>query len=113
MSLYEKLLDEAARTNLIYETPLPETIKGLYSDNVIAINKNISTSTEKTCILAEELGHFHTSYGNILDQSQITNRKQEIIARRWAYQKLVPLEAFVLAYKKRVSGIGEFAEMLG
>lgn len=64
---YETLLDEAELERVqVVHTKLNGRIKGLYCDNFIAINSNISTSTEKVCVLAEELGHYHTTVGNIL-----------------------------------------------
>lgn len=111
---YEKLLKEALQHDIdIYERPLSPRIKGLYSDNVIWINKRIESNVKKACILAEELGHYHTSAGDILDQSQIINRKQERLARTWAYKKLVPLSKVIDAYKKGINSRHEFAEFLG
>ncbi|ATF15414.1 ImmA/IrrE family metallo-endopeptidase [Brevibacillus brevis X23] len=85
----------------------------LYNNNVIAINKFISTNVEKVCVLAEELGHHHTSSGNILDQTKIVNRKQEKRARCWGYEKLIPLNAFIQAHKQGVKNRFELAEHLG
>lgn len=59
-------------------------LKGLYYNGNIAIEKNL-TSAEKTCVLAEELGHHYTTTGNILDQQEVANIKQELHARTWAY----------------------------
>lgn len=110
---YESLLREAEQQGVYtYEKPMPATIKGLYADNVIWINCSIPTSIEKACILAEELGHYHTSAGNILDQTKIENRKQERKARAWAYKKLVPLSSIVQAYKEGISNYYELAEYL-
>ena len=39
---------------------------GLCRGSFIAINKNLNT-TQKKCVLAEELGHFYTTTGNIID----------------------------------------------
>ena len=65
--LYEDLLIEADMSNLIVkEKPLINN-DGLISGNRIAIRKNIATTTEKACVLAEELGHHYTTTGNILD----------------------------------------------
>lgn len=44
---------------------------GLIKGNKIAIRKNIETQKEKSCVLAEELGHYYTSSGDILDQSKV------------------------------------------
>ena len=46
-----------------------DRIKGLYCDGTIAISTDMKTDAEKACVLAEELGHHYTTYGNILDQS--------------------------------------------
>lgn len=35
------------------------------------------------CILAEEFGHHYTSFGDIIDLSDPSNRKQEHRARLW------------------------------
>lgn len=110
---YESLLNEAAQLRIsTYEKPMPHTTKGLYADKVIWINKNLPTSREKACILAEELGHYHTSYGDITDQTNLVNRKQEIRARRWGYKKLVPISGIVQAHKSGVSDRYELAEYL-
>ena len=96
----------------VVELPLNGELKGLYSDDIIAINKNIDTYTEKTCVLAEELGHYYTSVGDILDQSKIENRKQELKARRWAIDKLIRVEDFIDAFKAGVQNRSELAEFL-
>ncbi|MBD8006536.1 ImmA/IrrE family metallo-endopeptidase [Bacillus norwichensis] len=112
--MYERLLKEASDQGVdIYEMPMKPTIKGLYSDNNIWINKHISTTSEKACILAEELGHYYTTAGNILDQSKIENRKQELKARSWAFEKLFPLQKIVTAHQSRVRNRYELAEYLG
>ena len=67
--MYESLLSEAEKEHLeVIYYPFRGKIKGLYYDKVIAISRHIDTTAEKTCILAEELGHYYTSAGNILDQ---------------------------------------------
>ena len=112
--LYENLLMEAAQLGVdIYETPMTPTVKGLYADNIIWINRFIPTVTERACILAEELGHYHTSVGNIIDPADIHNRRQELRARDWAYRRLVPLSKIVQAYHAGVADRHELAEYLG
>ncbi len=110
---YEKLLREAQHASIdVYEKNLQPTIKGLYSGDTVWINKGLSTSAEKACILAEELGHYHTSSGDIIDQRKLGNRKQEKRARNWAYEKLVPLGKIVQAYKDGVHSRHELSEYL-
>jgi len=112
--LYDILAIEAERHGInVYEKPLRTMIKGLYADGIVWINSRIPTTKEKVCILAEELGHYHTSVGNILDQRNIRNRRQERAARQWAYERLVPLEKIIEAYHARVDSRHELAEFLG
>lgn len=111
--LYESLLHEAEQLGIsTYEKPMPYTTKGLYADGVIWINRNIKTTAEKSCIVAEELGHYHTTVCNILDQSDQYNRKKEKLARNWAYQYLIPLSKIVQAYRAGIFGRHELAEYL-
>lgn len=111
---YEKLLIEAQQHEIeIYEESLKPKIKGLYGDNVIWINKIIPTNIEKACVLAEEIGHYHTSSGDILDQSKLLNRKQEKRARNWAYKRLVPLPRLIQASKAGIRNRYELAGYLG
>ncbi|GED33988.1 ImmA/IrrE family metallo-endopeptidase [Brevibacillus centrosporus] len=111
--VYETLLREAFHNNLeVYERPMKLRIKGLYADDIIWINKHIQTRIEKGCILAEELGHHFTSAGDILDQEKVENRKQELRARAWAYEKLIPLSSFVQAHKQGIRNRYELADFL-
>ncbi|SKA82330.1 protein of unknown function [Caloramator quimbayensis] len=110
---YEKLLDEADEKNIdVIEMKFKGNIKGLYCNNTIAINQNIKTNAEKVCILAEEIGHHYTSSGNILEQSNVINIKQEKIARNWAYKKLVGITSIIQAYKNGIRNKYELAEFL-
>ncbi len=86
-------------------------LKGLYLDNTVIINKTMTT-TEKKCVLSEELGHYETTTGDILDQKVIENRKQERKARAWGYEKLLPLSKFIDAHKSRCQGGSELADFL-
>jgi len=87
-------------------------IRGLYGDNIIWLNQRLTTDTEKACVLAEELGHYHTSSGNILEQTEVVKTKQEKRARNWAYEKLIPLWSFVRASKEGIRNSYDLAEFL-
>ena len=113
MTAYEELLQEAEDNNIeVMEFIFRGSNKGMYSDGIIAIRKDINTNTEKKCILAEELGHYHTSKGNILDLKSVSNRKQERQARKWSYEKLVPLKSIIKASFECCTNIYELAEYL-
>lgn len=109
--IYEELLKEYEEAVKIREHPLKYNLKGLYKDNKILINSRLS-DIEKACILAEELGHKYTSHGNILDQNKVENKKQEIIARRWGYGKLIGIIDLINAWNKGVNTRHDLAEYL-
>ncbi|MBQ7863830.1 MAG: hypothetical protein IJ420_00555 [Lachnospiraceae bacterium] len=115
MNKYETLLDAAEQDGITVteKFDLSETrFKGLYCDGTIAIDRDIRTDTEKAGILAEELGHHHTTYGNILDLHNVSDIKQEGRARLWAYDKLIGLTGIVAAYKHGCKSLHETAEFL-
>lgn len=89
-----------------------DRLKGLYCDGVIAISDRIETSAEQAGIIAEELGHHLTASGNILDQSAVQNRKQEIKGRAWAYDRLIGLSGIVKAYEAGCHSRYEMAKLL-
>lgn len=112
MNNYEALLDEANDTGLkVKELPLRSS-DGRIKGNKIGIRKDIETSKKKACTLAEELGHHHTSVGNILDMDLAGNRKQERQARLWAYDKLIGLRRIVNAFQHGCQNRYEIAEYL-
>ena len=113
MTQYEKLLQTALQdgAEVIDYHFNSDRIKGLYCDNTIAINNRLTT-TEKACVLAEELGHHHTSSGNILDQHDVGNRKQEQRARLWAYKKMVTKEKLIAAFEAGCRNRYEIADYI-
>lgn len=114
MNAYEKLRDKACKDGAdVIDYPFKsERIKGLYCDGTIAIRDNIDTTAEKSCILAEELGHYHTSTGDILEQSITENRKQELHARIWAYNELIGLNGIIRCYEHQCHSYSEMADFL-
>lgn len=115
MNTYEELQEEACNDgieiidNYAFKS---ERISGLYCDSTIALSKNLKKTTEKKCVLAEELGHHYTAVGDIIDQSSVENRKQEMRGRIVAYNKLVGLRGIVDAYLHHCQSISESAEYL-
>ena len=62
---YNILLEEATQRDIhiIENAEFESSSDGLINGNVIGLNKNLQTYTQKACVLAEELGHYHTSAG--------------------------------------------------
>lgn len=108
---YEELLIESESQNLIVKEKNLPGYNGRIYKNRIAISKNLNMS-EKKCVLAEELGHHHTSVGNILNMEDLSNRKQERQARLWGYNKLIGLAGIVNAFESGCQSAYEAAEFL-
>lgn len=112
MNAYEQLLSSSGENIIVVEKNFKSQAKGLCKSNKIGISKAISTSTEKACILAEELGHYYTTVGNILDQSSVSNRKQELRARMWAYNRQIGLLGIIKSYEHGCRNLYDMAEYL-
>ena len=112
MNSYEILLSEASEYGLIVKEKPLKYNNGRIKGSRVAIRQDLSTSIEKACVLAEELGHHYTTYGNILDQSDTSNRKQELRARAWAYNKQIGLLGLIRAYEHGCRNRFEIAEYL-
>lgn len=112
--IYENLLTTAEDegVDVIDYNFNSERIKGLYCDGTIALSENLHTATEKACVLAEELGHYYTSVGDILNQAEVQNRKQELHARMWGYNRLIGLQGIVDCYKAGCRTLYDMAEHL-
>lgn len=112
MTRLEKLYDEAYNQGIeIYDFLSKGRIHGLYCDGTIALSKT-DTPIQKTCVLAEELGHHYTTSGDILDLTDVSNRKQEYRARLWAYNKMIGLSGIISSYKAGCRTIEDMADYL-
>lgn len=114
MTKFEKLLCEAEMNGVrVYDFDLGDgDFDGLYVDGNIALSDKMETSVRRACVLAEELGHHYMTVGDILDQNDIGNRKQERKARAWAYEKMIPLSSIKRAIEKGYYETWEIAEYL-
>ena len=109
---YEQLLTAADQEGLLVKEQPLTGHDGLIRDSRIAIRKDIETQAEKSCVLAEEIGHYRTSSGNILDQNKVESRKQEYRARLYGYNLKIGLAGLIRAYEARCRNRYEMAEYL-
>ena len=106
------MLDIADQDGLaVKELPLEGNNGRIYGKR-IAIRDSLKTTAEKAYALSEELGHYRTSSGDILDQFDSSNRKQEHRARMWAYDKLINLIGIIDCFKAGCRNRYEAAEYL-
>lgn len=116
MNVYERLLQDAQNIIVDDSAVLPKETEGFYvevaAEKLILINKNVKCIRKKRCILAEEMGHYHTTSGIITDQSKMSNRKQELKSRRWGIKRLIQIEDLIESFDVGVRNKHELAEHL-
>lgn len=76
----EELMAAFPHLEYKFEPLMPDKLKGLYNDEIIYLNPSQSPE-ELTGTIAEEIGHYLTTVGNIIDQDTNLKRKQERLAR--------------------------------
>ncbi|MDT0679679.1 ImmA/IrrE family metallo-endopeptidase [Staphylococcus chromogenes] len=101
---YENLLIENSNIDVVETSSLPHFQSGLYYEGTIYIKENMSVY-KKHETLAEEIAHHKITYGNILDQSKILNRKFENYARRKAYESVISIQGIIDAYEYGVHNL--------
>ena len=109
---YDDTLKMAGNLGLVVrEKPLKSSDGRIYN-NRVAIRRTIPTSVEKSCVLAEEIGHYRTGYGDITRLKSVSDRKQEYRARLYGYNLKIGLMGLIRAYKHGCHSLYEAAEYL-
>ena len=109
---YDEILDVANNEGLtVMEKPLTGSNGRIYK-NRIAIRSDIPTTIEKSCVLAEEIGHYKTTYGDITRLDSVSSAKQEYRARVYGYNLKVGLIGIVRCYEHGCKTLHEMADFL-
>lgn len=111
MTHYENFLDEADKEGITTKEKNLCSADGRIKGNKIAIRKDIP-ETQKACVLAEELGHYYLTVGDISDQTKVENRKQECASRLWGYNRMIGLQGIISGYKASCQNRYELAKHL-
>lgn len=109
MNKYEKLCAEYEQLDIIEK---PSSLPGFIINDCVLIDKNMSDA-KKACVMAEEIGHYETSVGDITDQSDMNSVKQEYRARVYAVQKILPKGDILRALDNVGPCIWDVAEEIG
>ena len=121
LTLLEKLTEECEKSEINIENQaLPKNINAVFYEDketepVITINKALKTQSGQACVLAEELGHYYTSCGDLLTDTSIDKiviNQQENRAKRWAVKKLISIKRIIKAFESGVSNMSEMADYL-
>lgn len=113
MGKYENVLLLAERNSCEVKEKDLRYYDGLAYGNRIAIRRSLKTSSEKACVLAEELGHCLTTVGDITDYENADNWKQEVRARTVGYHIMIHPEDLISAYNAGCANRYEIAEHIG
>lgn len=108
MSRYENILIANDNLDITETCRLPSKLSGVTFDDMILIRNNMDR-VHKLETLAEEIAHLHITYGDIRDQSKLVNRKYELKARRYAYERLITLQGIVDAFHSGACNLYEIA----
>lgn len=109
---YEELLEAADDLGLITKEKDLQAHDGLIRGRRVAIRRSIPSQCRKACVLAEELGHYFTSAGDIMDPTDAGSRKQERRARIWAHDVQVGLDGILAADAAGCRSVYEMADFL-
>ena len=93
----------------IVDYDFPSTIRGVYHDGVIGINKNIEDYAERRCLIACNMGrHLLRKNKSIV----LTEEQENIRAMQWAVMYLMPFHALCDEKKFGMLSDQEFAKAL-
>ena len=118
MYKHEELATEITDGGVLYsDTVHLDGMQGYYSNKneslAILVDARL-TYSEKAVVAAEELGHYKTSAGDIIqDRNSVESFRQEEQALRWAVDRLINPMDFVAAFNSGVRNRYECAEFFG
>lgn len=113
MNDYEELLDDFYKEVPVLEMDLSEhEDKAFYYRNAIFIDRSLTTEKKREH-LYEEYAHYLYTVGDISNQDNPDNRKQENLARNRAMIMSISLEDIIASYNQGLREYWEVADYLG
>lgn len=109
MNRLEYLMSKYSELKFVYTGRMAD-FQGatIYNDHVY-INENRSYQQNLQDV-AEEIGHYETTVGDISGQDGLNERRQELQARRYGYMLLVDLDSLIACYKNEIKTPWELAD---
>ena len=109
---YDEILKFADDEGLSVKEKKLKGSDGRIFDKRIAIRKDIDSTIEKSCVLAEEIGHYMTTSGDIVDINDVDGQKQEYRARLYGYNIKIGLMGIVKAIQSGCHSLHDVAVYL-
>ena len=111
MQKAEKLMSMYPEVFYTFDPSMPGNLKGLNIDDHIYLNPH-QKSHELNSTIAEEIGHYLTSVGNITRQETNEERKQERKARDVGATLVVTPDNIIECFEEGCQSIQQCAEFL-
>lgn len=111
MQLDEQLMADFPQLDYIDDPLMPPVMKGLIEGKTIYLNPN-QTYIERPCTIAEEIGHYLTTVGDITAQDTLEKRKQERKARDVGAAMLVTPFSIIDCYENGCNSVLQCADFL-
>lgn len=109
MNRLEYLMSKYPQLKFVYSTIMPEFQGATIYKNRVYINENRSYRQNLQDV-AEEIGHYETTVGDISRPRCASDRQQEVQARRYGYMLLVDLDSLIACYKNEIKTPWELAD---
>lgn len=120
MELAEQLCDDAMKDGIeisIEQMPIEaKHVKAMYLNirgKPMIIVRPTQTQAELVCLLAEELGHYHTNPYRVLQYHNISDLHAEAAARRWGYRRVIAIDRVIKALRAGLRERCDVADYLG
>lgn len=113
----EEILDQTIYDeNIIVIACRFESVHGAYYRDtrgaVIGVSTDLSTSAERFCVKAHELGHHYLTSINTVFAPEETRDREEARVRRWEIEYLMPVDTLIEAFHKGYTTPLDLADFL-
>ena len=109
MQILDSLIDQN-NLKVHYDYRMPSKQGGLICDKDVYINPRLS-DREQNQWLAEEIGHYETTVGNIIDTKNLNNKKQEKQARDYGCKLLINLDGLIACWRQDIEKSEDVADI--
>lgn len=109
MNRIEQLMSEYPELSFNFTSRMPDFQGASIFNNEVYINSN-RDYRQNLQDLAEEIGHWETTAGDIHTESTFYDQKQELDARRFGYMAIVSLDGLIDCFKKGITTPWDIAD---
>ncbi len=109
MNRIERLISDNPELSFTFTNQMPDCQGASIYDDEVYINSNMSYQ-QNLQDLAEEIGHWKTTAGDIHKMKNLNDHRQELEARRLGYMMIVDLDGLIDCFKKGITTPWDLAD---